>query len=251
MHGGSRRGSHPQAKSGRAKDGQSGSGQGKPGQSRASQSRPGQAKGGQAKAGGRGTEPRTAQYGPAPDADRLTRLLEPVVHALDMDLEGLRVTSAGRRRILRVVVDADGGVSLDDIALASRELSSKLDNAAEMGEQPYTLEVSSPGVDRPLTQPRHWRRAIGRLVVVPLTVSDGSAQEGNGVATAEGRVIGSSAAGVTLENDGVTREYAYADLGPGRVQVEFGHFDAPGSDDLGDDDLDDGEPRDDELVEED
>ncbi len=227
MHGGSRRGSHPQAKTGRAKDAHSRSGQAKPGQAQA-----GQAKGGQAKAGGRGTEPRTAQYGPAPDADQLTRLLEPVVHALDMDLEGIRVTSAGRRRILRIVVDADGGVSLDDIALASRELSSKLDNAPEMGEQPYTLEVSSPGVDRPLTQPRHWRRAVGRLVVVPLKVSDGSAQEGNGLAAAEGRITGSSTVGVTLENDGVTREYAYADLGPGRVQVEFGHFDEPGDDEV-------------------
>jgi ribosome maturation factor RimP len=246
MHGGSRRGSHPQAKTGRARDGQSRAGQGKPGQAKA-----GQAKGGRANAGSRGTEPRTAQYGPAPDPDRLTRLLEPVVHALDMDLEGIRVTSAGRRRILRVVVDADGGVSLDDIALASRELSSKLDNAPEMGEQPYTLEVSSPGVDRPLTQPRHWRRAVGRLVVAPLAVSDSSAQDGNGVASAEGRIIGSSAAGVTLENDGVTREYAYADLGPGRVQVEFGHFDELGSDELGDDDLDSDGPGDDEVVEED
>src|ERR1700722_3416871 len=114
MHGGSRRGSHPQAKSGRAKDGQSGSGQGKPGQSGASQSRPGQAKGGQAKTGGRGTEPRTAQYGPAPDADRLTRLLEPVVHALDMDLEGIRVTSAGRRRVIRRGLVARGGGGLRD-----------------------------------------------------------------------------------------------------------------------------------------
>ena len=179
-----------------------------------------------------------------PDTDRLTRLLEPVVHALDMDLEGIRVTAAGRRRILRVVVDADGGVSLDDIALASRELSLKLDGAAEMGEQPYTLEVSSPGVDRPLTQPRHWRRAIGRLVVAPLTSR--LHQDGNGVGTAEGRIIGSDAAGVTLEHDGVTREFSYAELGPGRVQVEFGHFD-----DLGNDDLDDAEPGDDEVVEED
>jgi ribosome maturation factor RimP len=251
MHGGSRRGSHAQAKTDRAKEGQSRTGQGKP-----SQPRPGQAKGGQAKAGGRGTEPRTAHDGPAPDPDRLTRLLEPVVHALDMDLEGIRVTSAGRRRILRVVVDADGGVSLDDIALASRELSGKLDNAPEMGEQPYTLEVSSPGIDRPLTEPRHWRRAVGRLVVVPLTVSDGTVPAGNGVAAAEGRVVGSSAAGVTLEHDGVTREYAYADIGPGRVQVEFGHFSEPGDDDLTDGDPGDGEagdpePGDDELVEED
>ncbi|HSR84597.1 MAG TPA: ribosome maturation factor RimP [Streptosporangiaceae bacterium] len=196
MHGGSRRGSHPQ---------------GRPAQARRS------------KAGSRGTEPRTPQYGPAPDPERLTRLLEPVVHALNMDLEGIRVTSAGRRRILRVVVDADGGVSLDDIALASRELSLKLDNATEMGEQPYTLEVSSPGVDRPLSQPRHWQRALGRLVIAPLKVSD--APNGNGAAIAEGRIIGSDESGVTLEHAGEARAFGYAELGPGRVQVEFGHFD--------------------------
>lgn len=190
MHGGSRRGSHPH-------------------------SRPGQVKSGRARAGG--VEPRTAQHGPAPDPERLTRLLEPVVHALNMDLEGVRITSAGRRRILRVVVDADGGVSLDDIALASRELSLKLDKATEMGEQPYTLEVSSPGVDRPLTQPRHWRRAIGRLVIAPLT--------GNGDSTAAGRIVGADESGVTLEHDGEARAFSFADLGPGRVQVEFGHFD--------------------------
>jgi ribosome maturation factor RimP len=134
-----------------------------------------------------------------------------------MDLEGIRVTSAGRRRILRVVVDADGGVSLDDIAVASRELSLKLDAGPEMGEQPYTLEVSSPGVDRPLTEPRHWRRAIGRLVVVPLT--------GNGAGIMEGRIVSTDESGVTLEHAGEARAFRYADLGPGRVQVEFGHFD--------------------------
>ena len=237
MHGGSRRGSHPQAKPGQARR----DSQGKPGQANT-----GQSKGGQGKAGSRGTEPRTAQYGPAPDAERLTRLLEPVVHALDMDLEGIKVTAAGHRRLLRIVVDADGGVSLDDIARASREFSSRLDGAPEMGEQPYTLEVSSPGVDRPLTQPRHWRRAVGRLVVAPLTAGDATDQNGNGAASAEGRIIGSTDAGVTLEHDGVAREFRYAELGPGRVQVEFGHFD-----DLGNDDLDDDEPSDDEVVEED
>ena len=221
MHGGSRRGSHPQDRSGRTR-------------------RSGQA------SSSRGAEPRIAQYGPVPDADRLTRLLTPVLHALDMDLEGIRVTAAGRRRILRVVIDADGGVSLDDIARASRELSLKLDAGAEMGEYPYTLEVSSPGVDRPLTQPRHWRRAIGRLVVAPLTAGDGSDQNGNGAATAQGRIVSSTDAGVTLEHDGVAREFSYAELGPGHVQVEFGHFD-----DLGNDDLDDDEPGDDEVVEED
>jgi ribosome maturation factor RimP len=156
---------------------------------------------------------------------------------MNMDLEGIRVTAAGRRRVVRVVIDADGGVSLDDIALASRELSVKLDSSAEMGEQAYTLEVSSPGVDRPLTQPRHWRRAIGRLVVVPLNQLAAGHENGNGAAMAEGRVVGSSERGVTLERDGVTREYQYAELGPGRVQVEFGHFDdSAGDDDLGEED---------------
>ena len=176
-----------------------------------------------ARAGGRGPEPRAADASPVPDSDRLIRLLEPVVRAMNMDLEGVRVAAAGRRRVLRVIIDADGGVSLDDIALASRELSARLDGAAVMGELPYTLEVSSPGVDRPLTQPRHWRRAIGRLVVVPVEAVTGH-QDGNVVGSAEGRIVGSSEQGVTLEHDGVTREYSYAELGPGKVQVEFGHL---------------------------
>ena len=169
-----------------------------------------------------------------PDADRLTRLLEPVVHAMGMDLESVRVTAAGRRRLLRVIVDADGGVSLDTIALASRELSARLDRGSEMGELPYTLEVSSPGVDRPLTQPRHWRRATGRLVRVPLTGpgDPGSRHPGSrdpahdagpaGQKPVEGRVVAADEHGITLEVGGEHRQFGYAELGPGRVQVEFG-----------------------------
>lgn len=161
----------------------------------------------------------------APDRARLTRLLEPVVHAMNMDLEGVRVSMAGRRRVLRVIVDADGGVSLDDIALASRELSIRLDGAAEMGDDPYTLEVSSPGIDRPLTLPRHWRRNVGRLVVAP--GPDG----GEAIA---GRITHAGDTGVILERDGATSEYSYADLGPGRVQVEFSHLDdETGEEDIG------------------
>jgi len=178
---------------------------------------------GSPRANDRGAEPRATLSGPGPDPDRLTRLLEPVVRAMDLDLEGIRIITAGRRRVLRVVVDADGGVSLDEIALASRELSIKLDSAPEMGDQPYTLEVSSPGVDRPLTQPRHWRRNVGRLVSAP-------APEGGRV---EGRITSANESGVVLERDGVTREYRYADLGPGRVQVEFSHLD----DELGEEDI--------------
>jgi len=97
---------------------------------------------------------RTAAAAAVPDTDQVIRVAEPVIHALGMDLESVKVTTAGRRRLLRVVVDSDHGLSLDDAALASRELSAKLDASDVMGDMPYTLEVSSPGVDRPLTQPR-------------------------------------------------------------------------------------------------
>ncbi len=159
--------------------------------------------------------------GPGVDAEKVAALLDPVVSAMGMDLEGVRVTSAGRRRVLRIVVDADGGVSLDDIALVSRDLSTALDDSAVMGDQPYTLEVSSPGTDRPLTERRHWRRAIGRLVVAPLTAGDGE-----GRATVEGRITGASADGITLDVDGESRMFGYSDLGPGKIKIEFAPIDA-------------------------
>lgn len=98
--------------------------------------------------------------------DHLTGLIGPTVHALGLDLDALELTTAGRRRVLRVVVDKDGGVSLDDIADATRAVSQELDAGNALGEQPYTLEVTSRGVDRPLTTPRHWLRNVGRLVEV-------------------------------------------------------------------------------------
>ena len=174
------------------------------------------------------------------DPAELERLLAPIVRAAGMDLESVRVGSAGRRRLLRVIVDADGGVSLDDIALVSREVSARLDATGAMGEAPYTLEVSSPGVDRPLTLPRHWRRAVGRLVRVPLAGDNGASYpappaepagetgrarrdgQAGGAEPIEGRVIAAGDSGVILEVDGEQREFGFADLGPGRVQVEFG-----------------------------
>src|SRR5258708_10446311 len=87
---------------------------------------------------------RDAGLAALPDTDQVMRVAEPVIQALGMDLESVKVTTAGRRRLLRVVVDSDHGLSLDDAALASRELSAKLDASDVMGDMPYTLEVSSP-----------------------------------------------------------------------------------------------------------
>ncbi|HWF82991.1 MAG TPA: ribosome maturation factor RimP [Streptosporangiaceae bacterium] len=158
---------------------------------------------------------------------RLTSLIESVLTAMDIDLEAVKVTSAGRRVVLRIVVDADGGVSLDDIAEVSREVSAKLDAKNAMGEAPYTLEVTSPGVDRPLTQPRHWRRAIGRLVVVPLITKDQDLGKiaPAGPVEALGRIIEVDQDRVTLEIDGARRTFSLGEFGPGRVQVEFGRLD--------------------------
>jgi ribosome maturation factor RimP len=147
------------------------------------------------------------------DEGRIADVIGPVIAAAGMDLESVRVSAAGRRRLLRVVVDSDRGVSLDDAAAISRKLSAALDATPVMGDFPYTLEVSSPGVDRPLTDPRHWRRAVGRLVQV--TAADSG--------SISGRVLAADADGVTLEVAGDRRRFGYATLGAGAVQVEFGH----------------------------
>src|SRR5580658_9569416 len=133
---------------------------------------------------------------------RLAGLIEPVIAGVGMDLESVRMTVAGRRRLLRIVVDSDHGVSLDDAADVSREVSALLDSANALGDVPYTLEVSSPGVDRPLTEPRHWRRAAGRLVKVKVT----------GEGAVEGRVLAADADGVTLDLPAGERRFPYADL---------------------------------------
>src|SRR6195952_6109082 len=117
--------------------------------------------------------------------DRLAEELTGPIDALGLDLEAVDLSSAGKRRILRVAIDKDGGVTMDDIADATREVSRVLDETDLMGAQPYTLEVSSPGVERPLTLPRHWRRNVGRLV-------KGTFREGDPMT---GRLTQSDAAG--------------------------------------------------------
>lgn len=146
-----------------------------------------------------------------PFREDLLRLLEPVVGAAGLDLEDVKVTPAGRRRLLRVVVDRDGGVSLDDVAAVSTRVAAALDESDAMGGNPYVLEISSPGVDRPLTQPRHWRRARGRLVAI--TLADGG--------QLVGRVREADADEVTLGVADEERTVPMAAVVTGRVQVEF------------------------------
>lgn len=98
--------------------------------------------------------------------DRARDTAEVVCVSLGVDLEDCSIRQAGRREVLTIIVDKDGGVDLDEIAQISTAISESLDSMEGLEEHPFVLEVSSPGTDRPLTQVRHWRRAISRLVNV-------------------------------------------------------------------------------------
>ena len=151
--------------------------------------------------------------------DLLQQVIAPVVAAEGLDLEELDLAQAGKRSRLRIIVDADGGVDLDRCAETSRLISRALDDSDAMGDMPYTLEVSSPGVSRPLRLPRHWERAVGRLVRVRL-------HEGTDFT---GRVVRADDTHAVLDVDGAVREVAFVDVRKAKVQVEFRRDDDDGT----------------------
>jgi ribosome maturation factor RimP len=142
---------------------------------------------------------------------RLTPVVAQAVGTLGFDLETLDVTVAGRRHLVKVVVDADDGVELDLLSEASRVVSAALDANDDILAGAYTLEVTSPGVDRPLTKPRHWQRAKLRLVKV-------QRRDGGEFL---GRVGGADDTGVELLVEGTLRRVDYASVARAAVEIEF------------------------------
>jgi ribosome maturation factor RimP len=142
---------------------------------------------------------------------QLHGVLEPVVTDTGFELDEVDVRATGRRRTVRLVVDSEDGVDLDDVARVSRAVSAVLDENEHLVGGSYTLEVTSPGVDRPLTAPRHWRRAHLRLVAVRR--ADGT--------TLTGRVGDAGEESATLLVDGTPVQLRYADVAHARVEVEF------------------------------
>ena len=128
------------------------------------------------------------------------------------EIEDVVIDTRARPPRINVIADGDTALDLDTIAALSRSASALLDGLDGIRDR-YVLEVSSPGVDRPLTDPRHWRRAVGRLVQV--TAADAG--------PISGRVLAADADGVTLDVAGDHRRFGYAALGAGAIQVEFGH----------------------------
>jgi ribosome maturation factor RimP len=154
-------------------------------------------------------------------SDRLRGLLEPLVSAAGLDLEGVELSRAGRYRVLRVVVDADDGVDLDTVAELTRAVSAGLDDTDLMGDEQYQLEVTSPGAERPLTERRHYTRAVGRLARMRL-------HEGGELVA---RILSVDDAGLDVEVPGVkgrratARRLDFTQIAKARVEVEFSHKD--------------------------
>ena len=149
------------------------------------------------------------------DRSELTAMIAPLVVPVGLELDRVETLQAGHRRLIRIRLDGDGpkgtGPDLDQIAAATKLISQALDDA-DMGPQPYVLEVSSRGVDAPLTTPAHFRRNCGRLVHVVT----------RGGATIDGRILASANENVTIETQAGHHEViAYSDIAKAQVQVEF------------------------------
>ncbi|MGC3993756.1 MAG: ribosome maturation factor RimP [Propionicimonas sp.] len=144
----------------------------------------------------------------------LEALVAPVAAAHTLEVDRLEVMTAGKRAVVRVFLDGDGpeghGPSLDEIASATRDISATLDAADITKGKPYTLEVSSRGVSRPLTEAKHFRRNTRRLVA--LTLADG---------TVTGRIRGVTDDGIELDVDGEARTVPLAEVQRALVQVEL------------------------------
>jgi ribosome maturation factor RimP len=141
----------------------------------------------------------------------VSALIRDPLLVLGLDLEAVELTPAGKRRVLRIAVDTDGGPTMDDVAEATRAVSTLLDESDVMGELPYTLEVTSRGIDRPLTLPRHWRRNQDRLVSV--TLKDGD--------QVTGRVQSCDDLGASLDVGGDLQPITYDNVSTAVVQIEF------------------------------
>lgn len=139
--------------------------------------------------------------------DEIFELIEPLVSKAGLVLEEVQVQTPGKHRFVTVIVDSETGLNLDQVTDASRLVGEAMDSATFMGDTPYTLEVTSPGVDRPLTAPRHWRKNIDRLVkIIKL---DGE--------ISKGRIQSSDEISVTLDIGRVD----FADIKRATIEVEF------------------------------
>lgn len=148
-------------------------------------------------------------------SDKITELVQPAVEQAGFFLEDVHVVSPGKHRIITCIVDGQTPLNLDQVTSVSRDISELLDSADFMDDTAFTLEVTSPGVDRPLTLPRHWQKNLNHLVKV--VKIDGS--------VVNGRITTIEDANIVLLEDikGKTKEHALSlnDVKRATVEIEF------------------------------
>ena len=139
--------------------------------------------------------------------EEISAAITPALSDLGFYLEDITITSAGRRSMLTVIVDGDTHLSLDQVTVATKAISEIVENIQSLGQAPFTLEVTSPGLDRPLTKPRHWRKNVDRLVKVILL--DGG--------EVKGRVKDASETSTTIDEQVVD----FTDIKRATLEIEF------------------------------
>ena len=151
--------------------------------------------------------------------DQVSELITPALQQAGYFLEDVNIVSPGQHRIVTVIVDGESGLNLDQVTVASKLVSELLDAATFMGETPFTLEVTSPGIDRPLTLPRHFAKNVDRLLKV--TKTDG--------VTVTGRILSNTESDVTLsvteKKDVKEVVVALTDIKRATVEIEFNRKD--------------------------
>ena len=151
--------------------------------------------------------------------DQISELLSPALHKAGYFLEDVNLVNPGQHRIVTVIVDGESALNLDQVTVASKLVSELLDEAAFMGETPFTLEVTSPGIDRPLTLPRHFSKNVDRLLKV--TKTDGIVVTGRILSNTEDSVT------LTVTEKKEVKEVvvALADIKRATVEIEFNRKD--------------------------
>ena len=139
--------------------------------------------------------------------EEIAAAITPTIESLGFYLEDLNITSAGRRSMLTVIVDGDTHLTLDQVTSVTKAIGEIVENIQSLGQTPFTLEVTSPGIDRPLTKPRHWKKNVDRLVKVVL-------QDKSEV---KGRIKDSNQETVTLDD----KLIKFADIKRATLEVEF------------------------------
>lgn len=149
------------------------------------------------------------------DQNAIWAAAEPVLSSLGLELVDVEVVGSGRARTLRLTVDRDGGIDLDTLAEANRPVSAALD-AVDALSGPYTLELSSPGLERPLRRPAEFRRFVGT------TVSVKTLETVSGARRHRGLLVDADDGGIALEVEGEHRRFPYAGIASARTVFEWG-----------------------------